>query len=110
MDFGGMGGGDGRWDMKDSANSYMEYNLVNEKSGGGHSSGKNPLAQLFKGIFFISLLIGLSTFISSDMDAVAVLFLALAVSTVLALLPVAAIWLYLCFKARKAKNSEDKTI
>lgn len=111
MEFGGMGGGDGRWGMKDSANSFVQYHLANEKSdGGGHSGGKNPIAQLIKAIFFISLVIGLYTFTASDMDIGAAIFLALAVSTVLALLPVGAIWLWLHHQARKQKSSENKTV
>ena len=66
MDFGGMGGGDGRWDMKDSARSYMEYHLANESGGFSkqRSSSKhsNPLvAVVFWGCYIISTLLLAST-------------------------------------------------
>ncbi len=109
MDFGGMGGGDGRWDMKDSANSFVQYELANEKSVDGKLSNSNPIAKLIKGIFIISLLISLYVFCSSGMEPIAAVFLAFVISTVLALLPIAALWLYFRYQARKVKNSNNKT-
>jgi hypothetical protein len=107
MNIGGLNGGDGRWDMKDSADSFAQYHLANGKSGNsggrGQCSGRNPLMQLFKAIFFISLLISLFTFTSSDMDTAAAVLLSVAVSFGLALLPLGIVWIWLRLKSEKDK-------
>lgn len=105
MNLGGLNGG-GHWGVRDSANSYVQYHLANGKSIGNSGSvpqtnAASALSRPIKQLFFISLAIGLCTFLGSGMNSLLAVVLAVAVSAVIALLPLAVIWFWLRATSKK---------